>query len=69
LHDYVEKAHERYHSTAHQAALLAKSIGVERLLIGHFSSKYEDVTPLLGEAKATFASTDLALEGVTYIIR
>ena len=69
LHDYADKAHERYHSTAHQAALLAKSIGVERLLIGHFSSKYEDVTPLLEEAKATFASTDLALEGVTYIIR
>lgn len=69
LHDYAEKAHARYHSTAHQAALLAKSTGVERLLIGHFSSKYEDVTPLLEEAKATFPSTDLALEGVTYIIR
>lgn len=69
LHDFAEKAHARYHSTAHQAALLAKSIGVERLLIGHFSSKYEDLTPLLEEAKATFPSTDLALEGVTYMIR
>lgn len=68
LHDYAEKAHERYHSTAHQAALLAKSIGVERLLIGHFSSKYEDLTPLLEEAKTTFPLTDLATEGVTYMV-
>jgi ribonuclease Z len=69
LHDFAEKAYDRYHSTAHQAALLAKSMGVERLLIGHFSSKYEDLTPLLEEAKATFPTTDLALEGVTYVVR
>lgn len=69
LHDVVEKAHQRYHSTALQAATIASRAGVTRLLIGHFSSKYEHIEPLLEEAKREFPATDLALEGVTYLIR
>lgn len=69
LHDFAEKARERYHSTAHQAAKLAESAEAKRLLIGHFSSKYENLDPLLEEARKVFPNTDLAIEGVTYLIR
>jgi ribonuclease Z len=42
---------------------------VKRLLIGHFSSKYEEIGPFEQEAKEVFAHTELALEGVTYLIK
>jgi ribonuclease Z len=69
LHDVADKAYIRFHSTAQQAGMLAAAAGVERLLIGHFSSKYEQIEPLLQEACAIFPSTELALEGVTFLIR
>jgi len=69
LHDLKERAYERYHSTAHQAATLATMAGVKRLLIGHFSSKYEEITPFEQEAVQVFAQTELAIEGVTYLIK
>jgi len=69
LQDDFEKAAQRYHSTTLQAATIARQAGVNRLLIGHFSSKYEHIEPLLEEAKQAFSATDLALEGVTYLIR
>ncbi|MBE7173060.1 MAG: ribonuclease Z [Williamsia sp.] len=66
LHDLAEKATKRFHSTAVQAATIAKEAGVHRLIIGHFSSKYEKLDPFEEEAREIFPSTDLALEGVTY---
>ncbi|WP_431214699.1 hypothetical protein ACQ86N_08000 [Puia sp. P3] len=42
--------------------------GVQRLLIGHFSSKYEKLQAFEQEAREIFPNTDLALEGVTYKI-
>lgn len=68
LHDQVQKAADRFHSTSIQAATLAKDAGVKRLLVGHFSSKYTELTPFLDECRPIFPETDLALEGVTYII-
>ena len=64
-----ERAYDRYHSTAHQAATVATMANVKRLLIGHFSSKYEEIGPFEQEAKEVFAHTELALEGVTYLIK
>ena len=56
---------ERYgHSTARQAALVAKAAHAHRLLIGHFSSRYEDERLLLKEAQEVFPNTLLALEGL-----
>lgn len=69
LHDLKERAYDRYHSTAHQAATLATMAGVKRLLIGHFSSKYEEITPFEQEAVQVFSQTELAIEGVTYLIK
>jgi ribonuclease Z len=60
-----ERAADTYHSTARQAATLALKANVRRLLIGHFSARYKDLTPLLLEAKQVFDNTHLALEGKT----
>ncbi len=66
LKDLEERAIKRFHSTTVQAALIAKKANVERLLIGHFSSKYEKLDEFEREAKEVFPNTELALEGVTY---
>jgi ribonuclease Z len=56
---------EKYgHSTALQAATIAHAAGVKRLLLGHFSSRYDDEDILLNEAKAAFPYTSLAREGL-----
>lgn len=56
---------ERYgHSTARQAALVAKAAHAHRLLLGHFSSRYADERVLLQEAQEVFPNTLLALEGL-----
>ena len=51
------------HSTARQAAEIAKLAEVKKLVIGHYSSRYTSLTPLLEEAKAVFPTTELAHEG------
>ena len=66
LKDLGEQAGKRFHSTTVQAATIAVEAGVQRLLIGHFSSKYEKLQAFEQEAREVFPNTDLALEGVTY---
>jgi len=61
-----DRAQERFHSTSKQAALIAKKANVKRLLLGHFSSKYDTLEEFEAEAREVFENTDLALEGVTY---
>ncbi len=68
LKDLAERARSRYHSTTEQAASIAQKAAAERLLIGHFSSKYENLHEFLDEAKGVFEKTELAIEGVTYVI-
>ena len=65
LDESRERAAQTYHSTARQAAELARAAAVQHLLIGHFSSRYKNLEPLLAEARAVFARTDLATEGLT----
>lgn len=64
--DASEKAERTYHTTAAQAAQLAKKAKVKRLLLGHFSAKYQDLEALLEEAQAIFPNTALAIEGRTF---
>ncbi len=63
LHELVDKAAERGHATAKEAALTAKAARVEKLVIGHYSGKYRDVHPLLEEAKEIFENTVRAYDG------
>ena len=58
------KAHNRYHSTALEAAIVAREAGVRQLIIGHFSKRYTDETVLLDEARGVFPATRLANEGL-----
>ena len=68
LKDLAERAASRFHATTVQAALIAKKANARRLLIGHFSSKYDKLDIFEQEAREVFAATDLALEGVTYTV-
>lgn len=52
------------HSTAREAATIALKAEVKRLLIGHYSSRYTDATPLLDEARSVFPNTTAAQEGL-----
>ena len=60
----VERARIYYHSTAAQAAQVARDANVKRLVLGHFSARYDDENVLLNEAKDIFPDTILAHEGL-----
>jgi ribonuclease Z len=68
LHDMADRAAETFHTTALQAAEIAKAVNAKRLLIGHFSARYKDLQPLLDESKTLFPNTELAIEGQTFEI-
>ena len=57
------RAQETYHSTARQAAEIAKEADVKKLVIGHYSSRYNELGFLLKEAITVFPNTELATEG------
>ncbi len=63
MNDLVQRAQKTYHSTTTQAGQLAAAAEVKKLIIGHFSTRYRDLTPLLDEVKACFDKTYLATEG------
>jgi ribonuclease Z len=56
-------ANKTAHSTAKQAADIAKMAKVKKLVIGHFSSRYTDLDVLLKESQTVFPMTELANEG------
>lgn len=68
LHEKLERALETKHTTAKQAGMAARAANVKKLLIGHFSSRYEDLNVLLEEAKAEFEETEIAEEGKTFVL-
>jgi ribonuclease Z len=65
---HEERAAARYHSTTLQAAAIAQKANASKLLIGHFSSKYETLETFLEETIQAFPNTQLAIEGVTYYV-
>jgi ribonuclease Z len=68
-HDLLERAVATKHSTAREAALMARSWGAGTLILGHFSARYADLQPLLEEARASFPESYLAEEGLTLQLR
>lgn len=63
--EHMKDARERGHSTAAQAAMVARDCGAKQLLLGHFSSRYKDERPFLDEAKPIFEKSVLANEGLS----
>lgn len=68
MNDSASRAAITFHSTTLQAAEIAKKADVKKLLIGHFSAKYEILQPVLEEAQQIFKETMLAEEGKTFSI-
>ena len=60
--DNLQMAQKYNHSTARQAAMVARDAGVGQLVLGHYSSRYEDETVLLNEAREVFENVRLSNE-------
>lgn len=68
LEERADRAAETFHSTALQAAKIAQAANVKRLMIGHFSARYNDAQPLLEEAQSVLLNTVEAIEGECYSV-
>ncbi len=64
----ADRAKDTFHSTAIQAANIAKEANVKKLILGHFSARYKNLSPLLEEARGVFPATELAEEGKVFSI-
>lgn len=62
----LKRAIQTNHSTARQAATIAKEANVGKLIIGHYSSRYKTLDAHLSQAKEVFENTHLAIEGESY---
>ena len=63
LNDKKDRAAQTFHSTAEQAAEIAKTANVKQLLLGHFSARYGDLDQFIAEAKPVFDNCLLATDG------
>ncbi len=59
-HDMLQKALETWHSTATEAANLAKQAAVKRLFLTHFSARYDKTSALVAEASAIYRNVEAA---------
>lgn len=68
LKDRQDSAALRFHSTTIDAGTIAVKANVKKLIIGHFSSKYEKLDDFLTETTSIFENTELAIEGACFKI-
>ena len=68
LQSLAERSKEVMHSTAADAATVAKKAGAEKLILGHYSARIEDHSLFLNEAKPIFDNTVLAEENLVFEI-
>ena len=66
LKKHENLAKKTYHSTAEQAAIIAKESNVKKLILGHFSSRYKELSLFLKEAKKKFNNVELVSEGKVF---
>ena len=67
-HDLKDLALKTYHTTSKQAAEIAAEGQVKKLIIGHFSSRYKSVVPLVEEARTVFPNTFAANDGERFVL-
>jgi len=68
LEEHSQLATSTRHSTAEQAATIAKEANVERLILGHYSTRYSSLQKFIKEAKPIFKNVELAEEGKVFNI-
>lgn len=68
LHERQDLAKKTKHSTAKEAATIAKDANVQQLIIGHYSGRYKDISLFKKEAQEVFKNTDLAEPGKVFKI-
>ena len=68
LNEELVRSKQTEHSTAYQAAKIAKKANVKKLIIGHFSARYSNQNELLNEAKTEFENTILGEDMTVYEI-
>lgn len=61
-----KRAKDTGHSTAKQAAEIAKKANVKQLVLGHFSNRYKKLDKLLEEARSVFSESYLAIDGTEF---
>ncbi len=68
LQDKLDRAKQTFHTTAQQAATIAKQAEVGKLLLGHLSARYENGVKHFEEASAVFENVSVVEDGETYLI-
>jgi len=66
LESKIDRAAQTFHSTASQAAQMAVLAKADKLLLGHFSARYDNLDLFLEEARPIFSNTELAREGSVF---
>lgn len=68
LDEHKARAARTFHSTAKDAATIAKLADVKKLILGHYSARYIDLEPFITEAKPIFNNVHLAEDHMTFEI-
>ena len=66
LESEEDKSKKTMHSTAKQAATIAKKANVKQLILGHFSTRYDSISHFRTEAKTIFENVELADDGKSF---
>jgi ribonuclease Z len=65
---HSDRAKETQHSTALQAANVAKAAGVKNLILGHFSARYKNPSELVEEAATVFDKVSAVEDGMRFVM-
>lgn len=68
MQDKAQAAADKFHATTHEAATIAQKAEVKKLIIGHYSTRYDNLDALLEESKSIFPETEAAFDGEFYEI-
>lgn len=68
LQELQERARQTFHSTAIEAAQIAKAANVKRLLLGHYSARYKDILTFENEARQIFDNTKAIDDGDVIVV-
>ena len=68
MKEKTKVAAEKFHSTTIEAATIALKANVGKLVIGHFSTRYENIDELVAEARTVFPDTEAAYDGKIFEI-